>query len=147
MSLLTLLVAIAGAGTAIVLTETTTKNAGDTFSTTPATTPLTSPSTVPATTAPGNTSTLPTAPEPTTTTPRAKPGPPNGRLSWPANENGWTIVLVSYPKTNGRPAARETAARAAKSGLLRVGILDSSLYASLQPGYLVVFTGIYGSKD
>src|SRR5205814_1515606 len=33
MSLLTLLVAIAGASTAIVLTETTTKNAGGTFST------------------------------------------------------------------------------------------------------------------
>jgi hypothetical protein len=25
-------------------------------------------------------------------------------------------------------------------------VLDSSLYASLQPGYYVVFTGIYASK-
>ena len=28
-----------------------------------------------------------------------------------------------------------------------MGILDSSDYASLQPGYLVVFTGIYGTQD
>ena len=28
----------------------------------------------------------------------------------------------------------------------RVGILDSGNYASLQPGYFVVFTGIYPSK-
>jgi cell division septation protein DedD len=94
------------------------------------------------------TSTLPTAPEPTTTAPHQKPaGPPNGRLSWPANENGWTIVLVSYPKTNGHASARTTASKAAKSGLGEVGILDSSLFASLQPGYFVVFTGIYSSKD
>ena len=145
-SLLTLVVAIAGAATAIALTETT-KETGGTFATTPATTPVTTPSTVPATTAPANTSTLPTAPEPTTTTAKPAPGPKNGRLTWPANENGWTIVLVSYPKTNGRPAARATAARAASSGLNQVGILDSSRYASLQPGYFVVFTGIYGSKD
>jgi hypothetical protein len=25
-------------------------------------------------------------------------------------------------------------------------VLDSSVYASLQPGYLVVFTGVYGSQ-
>jgi hypothetical protein len=56
-------------------------------------------------------------------------------------------VLVSYPKTNGRPSARTTASRAARAGLPQVGILDSSGFASLQPGYLVVFTGIYGSKD
>jgi len=28
-----------------------------------------------------------------------------------------------------------------------VGILDSSRYASLQPGYFVVFTGVYGSRN
>jgi hypothetical protein len=28
-----------------------------------------------------------------------------------------------------------------------VGVLDSSRYASLQPGYYVVFTGIYASKS
>jgi len=75
------------------------------------------------------------------------PGPKNGRFAWPRNENGWTIVLVSYPKTNGRPAALQTADKAARSGLNQVGVLDSSLYASLQPGYYVVFTGVYPAKS
>ena len=68
------------------------------------------------------------------------------RVSWPPNENGWTIVLVSYPKVSGIPTARATVDRAVKSNLRRVGILDSGNYASLQPGYFVVFTGIYASK-
>jgi hypothetical protein len=66
-------------------------------------------------------------------------------VPWPAHGNGWTIVLVSYPKVNGRPAALQTATKAA-SRLNQVGVIDSSLHASLQPGYYVVFTGIYGSK-
>jgi len=80
---------------------------------------------------------LPKAPEPTVL-PK--------RVSWPPNENGWTIVLVSYPKVSGIPTARATVDRAVKSNLRRVGILDSGNYASLQPGYFVVFTGIYASK-
>ena len=71
----------------------------------------------------------------------------HGRVVWPANENGWTIVLVSYPKTNGRPAALQTADKGARSGLHQVGVLDSSLYASLQPGYYVVFSGVYPAKS
>jgi hypothetical protein len=65
---------------------------------------------------------------------------------WPANETGWTIVLVSYPKTFGHPQALATATKAASKGLNQVGIVDSSSYASLQPGYYVVFAGIYGSR-
>ncbi len=139
-SLLTLLIAIAGATTAIVVTK---KNAdeGRSFTVQPIVT-VSTPTTVaspPATTAPTTTATVP----PTTTA----PAPVNGRLTWPATENGWTIVLGSYPKTTGRVAAVEAAASAAKKGLDQVGVLDSSLYASLQPGYYVVFTGIYGSKS
>lgn len=147
-SLLTLLVALAGAATSIVLTEQQASGAGPTFTAT-ATVPVVEPTAVPTTTVkPSDTSTLPTAPEPTTTAPvRKPPGPPNGRLTWPANANGWTIVLVSYPKTNGHPAALATASKAAHAGLGRVGILDSSRFASLQPGYFVVFTGVYGTKS
>ena len=92
--------------------------------------------------APGvDTSTLPKPPEP------GSPGAAaNGRTAWPAGENGWTIVLVSYPKALGQTQALATATKAAKKGLNEVGVIDSSEYASLQPGYLVVFTGIYGSK-
>ena len=150
LSLLTLLVAIAGATTAILVTEGATADAGPTFHSTPATVPVTTPTAVPTTTPTVDTSTLPAAPEPATTTTPAKPkprGPANGRIPWPRNANGWTIVLVSYPKVNGRPAALQTATRAAHSGLHQVGILDSSRYASLQPGYFVVFTGIYGTKS
>lgn len=150
LSLLTLLIAAAGAAVAIAATETT-RNRGETFAAT-TTMPVTEPTALPTTTAPPatvDTSTLPTAPEPTTSTPvKPKPaGPANGRYVWPANRDGWTIVLVSYPKTTGRTAALATADRAARSGLSQVGLLDSSQYASLQPGYYVVFTGIYTSKS
>jgi cell division septation protein DedD len=149
LSLLTLFVAVAGAASSIVLTEQQASGAGPTF-TAPATVPVVEPTPVPTATTPppGDTTTLPTAPEPTTTTRAPKPpGTPNGRRAWPANENGWTIVLVSYPKTNARAAALATGAKAARAGLPQVGILDSSRFASLQPGYFVVFTGIYGSKS
>jgi hypothetical protein len=147
-SLLTMLVAAAGAASAIALTETRSSEGPEFTATSPVS--VVEPTAVPTATthAPGKTGTLPTAPEPTTTAPHRKPaGPANGRLTWPVNENGWTIVLVSYPKTNGRPAARATASKAARAKLPQVGILDSSSFASLQPGYLVVFTGIYGTKD
>ena len=55
-------------------------------------------------------------------------------------------MLVSYPKTTGRIEALDKATAAAKAGLPQVGILDSSRFASLQPGYFVVFAGIYGSQ-
>ncbi len=138
---LTLAVAVAGGATAIGITAGNASANGPTFTATSRVRVLT-PAPVPTGTTPVDTSTLPTAPEPTT----VGPAPRNGHYSWPANENGWTIVLVSYPKTNGAAAARSTAEQAAKAGLGRAGVLDSSSYASLQPGYYVVFTGIYGSK-
>jgi hypothetical protein len=146
-SLLTLLVAAAGAAAAIAITRHDKAAAGQGYTTTPpAVSSVATPTVVP-TTSRGtvDTATLPTAPEPTTTAP-AKPRVPNGRLTWPANRNAWTIVLVSYPKTNGLPSARSTAAKAAKASLRRVGVLDSSRFASLQPGYYVVFTGIYPTR-
>ena len=56
-------------------------------------------------------------------------------------------MLVSYPKQGGRAAAVATAGRAVKASLHQVGILDSGAYASLQPGYYVVFTGVFATKD
>jgi hypothetical protein len=146
-SLLTLVVAGVGAASAIVLTRHV-NDEGQTFYRPPAAVTVTEPRPVPTSTTPAavDTSTLPTAPEPTNTAPVKRPGPKNGRFAWPRNQNGWTIVLVSYPKTNGRPSALQTADKGARSGLDQVGVLDSSLYASLQPGYYVVFTGVYPSK-
>jgi hypothetical protein len=144
-SLLTLVVAAAGAAAAIVLTRHV-NDEGSTF-TPSSTVTVVEPTPVPTATTPTtvDTSTLPTAPEPTTSTPTPA-GPKNGRFQWPRNQNGWTIVLVSYPKVNGRKAALQTADKGARSGLHQVGVLDSSLYASLQPGYYVVFTGVYPAR-
>jgi hypothetical protein len=134
-SLATLVVAIAGAAVAIALTR------GD-GSSAPAVAPP------PATTTPVTTSgtaTTPGKPKPKPTP--APPAQPNGSVTWPENRNGWTIVLASYPRTTGRLAAVGLAHEAARKGLRQVGVLDSSLFPSLQPGYDVVFSGIFGSDE
>ena len=65
---------------------------------------------------------------------------------WPDGTSAWTNVLISVPKQEGRDAAIAQAEAARRRGLEPVGILDSSLYASLHPGYWVVFAGIYPSE-
>jgi hypothetical protein len=144
LSLATLVVAAAGAAVAIAVSEHRhSSHVG--FVSVAGAVPLREPTTqVPggATPTTGKTDTahLPTAPEP------GAPAAGNGRTVWPASQTGWTIVLVSYPKTFGHPQALATATQAAKKGLNQVGVVDSSLYASLQPGYYVVFAGIYASR-
>ena len=100
-----------------------------------------------------------TAPEPTTgattnaaatteavTTP-APPRPANpAAITWPRGDRAWTIVLLSLPQTNGRDAAAAQAKKARDGGLRRVGVLDSSGFASLHPGYYVVFQGAYANE-
>jgi hypothetical protein len=76
---------------------------------------------------------------------RAARAKANGPLDWPSGRNGWTIVLVTYPVTGGRAAPFATAERAASRGLPQVGVLVSADYASLHPGYYVVFSGLYPS--
>jgi hypothetical protein len=89
---------------------------------------------------------LPTAPgngtgkTPTTPTPN-----PNALANWPADKSGYTLVLESLPVANGRAAAVARARKAKANGLQTVGVLVSSQYSSLHPGYFVVFSGIYGS--
>jgi hypothetical protein len=144
-SLLTLLIAVAGAVVAIAISHHARANAGRTVLAPTQSLPVHQPPPKPATTTAA--ATLPVAPEPTTTSKAHRPAPAPAVGTWPANRSGWTIVLVSYPKTNGATAAHTTALRALHVHLPQVGVLDSSGYASLQPGYLVVFTGEYGSQD
>ena len=59
--------------------------------------------------------------------------------------DGWTLVLASLPTSAGRDAAVAKAKQALAAGLSQVGVIDSSRYASLHPGYFVVFSGIYAS--
>jgi hypothetical protein len=49
------------------------------------------------------------------------------------------------PANSGRSLALERARAASRAGLPQVGVLDSSRYSSLHPGYYVVFSGVYGS--
>jgi hypothetical protein len=142
LALPSLLVAIVGAAVAIVVADRN-RDARASVFTAPAAVSVVQPGARPTkSSARIDTTTLPAPPEPGSPTAGGK-----GRIAWPANEDGWTIVLVSYPKQGGRTAALATAARAVKASLRQVGILDSGAYASLQPGYYVVFTGVFPSKD
>ncbi len=67
-------------------------------------------------------------------------------IAWSAT-NGYTIVLASLPLAAGANAARARALAALRDGLRQVGVLVSSSYPSLQPGYYVVFSGVYASLE
>lgn len=141
-AVVTLLVAAAGAAVSIVVTTHRGGSGGTTLVASTTTPPQT-------TTVPPTTTTTPAVTRTTTTTHTTTPKPravPNGRAVWPADLRGWTIVLGSYPITAGKAAAQANADRAARSALPDVGLLDSSNYASLHPGYFVVFTGHYDSQ-
>jgi len=104
------------------------------------------------------TSTLPTAPQPTISTGTLPTPPgtlstngvtapkPNALAEWPTGKSGYTIVLVSLPVAVGRPNAVARARRAERAGLPDVGVIVSSAFSSLHPGYFVVFSGIFASQ-
>ena len=81
----------------------------------------------------------------TTTTPTTSTFPTTtsgGLTTWPSGKSGYTIILESVPESSGRSAA-ETKARAAQSkGLPEVGVLRTSDYKELTPGYYAVFSGV-----
>jgi hypothetical protein len=137
-------IAIAGATAAIVLADAGAENktivateGGSPHS--PTTAPETATVTLPdVSTGPPIT---PTAPPPPTTTAPA----PGSLTSWPAGQSGYTVVLESLPTSSGRSLALERARSASRAGLPRVGVIDSSRYSSLHPGYYVVFSGVYST--
>jgi len=67
-------------------------------------------------------------------------------VEWPAGQDGWTITLASLPQTGGKKVAVQRAQQASRRGLGTVGVLDSSRYASLHPGYWIVFSGVYTTE-
>jgi hypothetical protein len=95
----------------------------------------------------------PTGPEANTTPTTASPAPPpppppsapGSVTDWPAGKSGYTVVLSSVPASTGRADAVRLAKAALKAGLSDVGVLDSSRYSSLHPGYFVVFSGVLDS--
>jgi hypothetical protein len=95
------------------------------------------------------TATAPVASVPTDVTTTAPPdgAGPGSPVEWPADEDGFTVVLSSLPVSNGRDLAMQTARRGLRGGLKEVGVLDSEDFASLHPGFFVVFAGIYPSLE
>ena len=106
--------------------------------------------TSPVVTAPPQTRAPEPQPRPTpSTTPVPAPGPaPSTSLTeWPARD-GYTVVLASIPaRGTGLAEAKAKATDARSRGLRSVGVLDSGSFASLHPGYYVVFAGVYDSLE
>jgi cell division septation protein DedD len=91
--------------------------------------------TAPAATTPGSTA--------ATKTTKARPAT---LIDWPATKSSaYTVVLVSLPSAGGHAAALAQAHKALGAGLQQVGVLDSARFATLHPGYFVVFSGIFSS--
>jgi len=74
------------------------------------------------------------------------PAKPANLRSWPRRD-GYTVVLAALPTTVGAKAARARALAAASMGVPDVGVLASSRFASLHPGYWIVFSGVYRTLD
>ena len=83
-----------------------------------------------------------TTPEPT---PSSTPGSSGGAIGeWPSGQSGWTVVLASK---SSESAARDSAEGFQADGIPDVGLLNSDDYASLNPGYWVVYSGEYDSQS
>lgn len=123
-------IAVSGSGGSATLTMTTTI-APVTTTAPVAPQPTTPPA--PATTA----ATTPSVPEPA-----QKPPKKQALILWPGR-TAYTVVLASLPAPGGHAAALARAHQAVAKGLPQVGVLDSGGFASLNPGYYVVFSGVY----
>ena len=152
-----LLVALAGAAAAIALSGdeesarvvTTTQAAG-----LPTTPTIPTQTTVPGlpTETIGPTTTGVTIPtltnEPPAPPPPTPPPPTEGGLTtWPTGRDGYTVVLKSVPLSQGRDAAAADARRALRAGVTDAGVLESSDFPSLNPGYYVAFAGIHNTLN
>jgi hypothetical protein len=74
--------------------------------------------------------------------------PAASRLTaWPRTASAYTVVIASLPQAEGGAAARSKAREVLRSGLRQVGVLVSDNFASLHPGYYVIFSGVYPSLD
>ncbi len=144
-----LLLLLAAASTAIALAASAARRAS-TPTLAPQTTGAAGTATRPQPTTPQPTVSTggPSTSTPTTTTPPPTTSPaPSGPISWPGGTSGYTVVLESIPSSSSRGAALGRAREADRAGLPQVGVLLSSDYASLHPGYWVVFSGVYSSRD
>ena len=67
---------------------------------------------------------------------------------WPAGQVGWAVILASKSQSEFQETdAQAIADQAATAGVPMTGVLDSSLFPTLNPGYWAVFSGPYATKD
>ena len=86
--------------------------------------------------------TVPSAPSAAGAVPWPSASPPVGApTDWPAGRSGWTVVVASTPT---EAEARAIAQRVQSTGH-PAGVLLSSDYSTLRPGYYVVFSGVLDS--
>lgn len=82
-----------------------------------------------------------TAPPPTPTTTTPRPPPPEPEDDWPGG-SAYTAMLGAFSvESNARARQSEATARG-----IDAGVLWSSDYSSLTPGYWVVFSGTFPSS-
>jgi hypothetical protein len=67
---------------------------------------------------------------------------PGGIPSWPAGRNGFTVVVASM----GDLASARKAAQQLRATGTRAGVLRSNDFTSLEPGFWIVFSGVYGGR-
>jgi hypothetical protein len=148
-----LLIALITAAVVIAATKDDEKKAGSTSSTLPATVVPTGLTTVPL--PPTTLSTVPTLPTTTTfpttttaTTATTTTGTTTagGLTEWPAGKSGYTIILESVPESAGKSAAESKARSAQQKGLQQVGVLRTTDYKELTPGYYAVFSGVKNTQ-
>ncbi len=138
-ALLALLVAaVAGSASALWLADRSDASGETLVATSPAASSVQVTETAPEPT------TAPTTTAPTATTAAPPPPPPDQPFTWPAGQSGWTLVLDSLPRHSSQAFVEARAAL--RKGMKKVGVLDSSRFSSLHPGYFVVFAGIYESE-
>ncbi len=67
---------------------------------------------------------------------------------WPAGQSGYAVILASKDTASFTEAdAQAIADQASAAGVQMVGVLDSSQFPTLNPGYWAVFSGPYTTKD
>jgi hypothetical protein len=96
------------------------------------------------------TDTIPTDTMPTDTMPTDTMPTDTGTATgdWPDGLSAWAVIIASKDQVAFTEAdARVIADEATTAGVVQTGVLDSSAYPSLNPGYWAVYSGPYETKD
>jgi len=72
---------------------------------------------------------------------------PDGGDDWPERD-GWTVIIASLPVEDqgSKAAAKELKQKLLDQGI-EAGVLLSSSYSSLNPGYWAVFSGVFDTES